>query len=94
VHILPNALSPLLVVITVSMATAVLAEAGLSYLGLGVQPPTSSWGGMLADASRRLDLRYLIYPPGIALAVTVAAFTVVGDTLRRAIGARSGASRG
>jgi peptide/nickel transport system permease protein len=93
-HILPNALSPLLVVITVSMATAVLAEAGLSYLGLGVQPPTASWGGMLADASRRLDLRYLIYPPGIALAVTVAAFTVVGDTLRRAMAARPGASRG
>jgi peptide/nickel transport system permease protein len=94
VHILPNALSPLLVVITVSMATAVLAESGLSYLGLGVQPPTASWGGMLAEASRRLDLRYLIYPPGIALAITVAAFTVVGDTLRRAIGARPGASRG
>jgi peptide/nickel transport system permease protein len=92
-HILPNSLSPLLVVITVSMATAVLAESGLSYLGLGVQPPTASWGGMLAEASKRLDLSYLIYPPGIALAVTVAAFTVVGDTLRRATSARSGASR-
>jgi peptide/nickel transport system permease protein len=92
-HILPNSLSPLLVVISVSMGTFVVAEAGLSYLGLGVQPPTASWGGMLAEASHRLDLQYLIYPPGIALALTVAAFTVVGDTLRRAIGARPGATR-
>jgi peptide/nickel transport system permease protein len=93
-HILPNAFGPLLVVITVSMATAVLAEAGLSYLGLGVQPPTPSWGGMLAEASKRLDLRYLIYPPGIALALTVGAFTVVGDGLRAALGIRPGGRRG
>jgi peptide/nickel transport system permease protein len=92
-HILPNAFGPLLVVITVSMATAVLAEAGLSYLGLGVQPPTPSWGGMLAEASKRLDLRYLIYPPGIALALTVGAFTVVGDGLRAALGIRPGGRR-
>ena len=52
------------------------AEAALSYLGFGVTPPTSSWGRMLSDASQRLDLQFLVYVPGIALALTIAAFTV------------------
>jgi peptide/nickel transport system permease protein len=85
-HVLPNALSPLVVVITVSVGTAILAESGLSFLGLGVQAPTSSWGGMLAAASKRLDLKYLLIAPGVALAITVAAFTLVGDALTEALG--------
>jgi peptide/nickel transport system permease protein len=80
-HVLPNSLSPLLVVIAVSLGTAVLAEAGLSFLGLGVQPPTPSWGGMLADAKSRLDLKYLVLSPGLALTVTIAAFTSLGESL-------------
>jgi peptide/nickel transport system permease protein len=85
-HVLPNALSPLAVVITVSFGTAILAESGLSFLGLGVEAPTASWGGMLAAAAKRLDLKYLLIAPGVALALTVAAFTLVGDALTEALG--------
>lgn len=87
-HVLPNTLSPLIIVVSVSFATAVLSEAGLSFIGLGARPPTASWGGMLSDASLRLDLRYLVYPPGIALMITSAAFTFFGDAMRRALGSR------
>ena len=85
-HVLPNIVSPLLVVVSVSLGLAVLFEGGLSFIGVGVTAPTPSWGSMLFDARQRLDLGYLIYAPGIALTVTVAAFTTVGDAIRDALG--------
>lgn len=88
VHILPHTLSPLLVVISISLGNAVIAETSLSFLGLGVQPPTASWGDMLASAQNRLDLVYLMIPPGMAILFTVAAFTFLGDALRDLLGTR------
>jgi len=82
-HILPNALQPLLVQATVGMAAAVLAEATLSFLGLGVQPPTPTWGAMLNDARSHLfESPYLVFFPAMALALCVLSFNLVGDGLR------------
>jgi peptide/nickel transport system permease protein len=87
-HILPNALPPLLVDISLVFGTSILTEAALSFLGLGVQPPTASWGSMLADAASRLDEPYLLWGPGLVLILTVLAFAYVADGLRDALGAR------
>ncbi len=82
-HVIPNSLPPVIVVATVSAATAILGEAGLSYLGLGVQPPTPTWGNIIADGQP-----YLTSHPGISLsaglcvALTVIALNVLGDGLR------------
>jgi peptide/nickel transport system permease protein len=82
-HILPNILQPLLVQTAVGMAAAVLAEATLSFLGLGVQPPTATWGAMLNDARSHLfESPYLIFFPATAVALCVLAFNLVGDGLR------------
>jgi peptide/nickel transport system permease protein len=82
-HILPNAMPPLIVQVTLMFATAIIAEATLSFLGLGIQAPQPSWGSMLADAqdSIRQDF-FLAIPPGIAIVLTVLAFNQVGDGLR------------
>jgi len=82
-HILPNALSPLIVQATVSFAVAILAEAGLSYLGLGTQPPHPSWGRMLNEAQPFIHLS--AWPaifPGLAIAIAVLGFNLLGDGLR------------
>lgn len=84
-HILPNILPALFVQVTFVLGTAILAEASLSYLGLGANPPTPSWGSMLSEASDRLDRPHLLWPAGILLSVTVLAFALVGDGLRDAI---------
>lgn len=82
-HILPNILQPLLVQAAVGMAAAVLAEATLSFLGLGVQPPTPTWGAMLNDARSHLfESPYLMFFPAIALALCVFSFNLIGDGLR------------
>lgn len=82
-HILPNILQPLLVQAAVGMAAAVLAEATLSFLGLGVQPPTATWGAMLNDGRSHLfESPYLIFFPAAAVALCVLAFNLVGDGLR------------
>jgi peptide/nickel transport system permease protein len=82
-HILPNALQPLLVQAAVGMAAAVLAEATLSFLGLGVQPPTPTWGAMLNDARSHLfESPYLVFFPAMALALCVLSFNLIGDGLR------------
>jgi len=83
-HILPNCLSPVIVTATLLMAGNILGEAGLSFLGIGVQPPRPSWGGMLADARSR-DLAsfwWMAAFPGGAIAVTVLGFNLLGDALR------------
>lgn len=82
-HILPNAIQPLIVQASLGMAGAVLAEASLSFLGLGVQPPTPSWGVMLNDARSFLRVApHLLIFPGLAVMLTVMAFNFVGDGLR------------
>ncbi len=82
-HILPNIVQPLLVQSAVGMAGAVLAEATLSFLGLGVQPPTPTWGAMLNDArSHIFDSPYLVAFPAAAVALCVLSFNFLGDGLR------------
>ncbi len=88
-HVLPNAMSPLVVQIAVVLGAAITAEASLSFLGIGVQPPTASWGGMLASAYANLyQAAFLIWAPGLAIAATVLAFTIIGDQAREALGTR------
>jgi peptide/nickel transport system permease protein len=82
-HILPNALPALLVQITLTMAVAILIEAGLSYLGLGVQPPTATWGTMLKSAqSYPAQAPWYVLAPGIAIFLLVLALNTLGDGLR------------
>lgn len=89
-HILPNILQPLIVQSAVGMAGAILAEATLSFLGLGVQPPTATWGAMLNDARSHLfESPYLVAFPAAAVALCVLAFNLIGDGLRDALDPRS-----
>jgi ABC-type dipeptide/oligopeptide/nickel transport system permease subunit len=86
-HVLPNVLSPLVVQISLALGFAVLAEAGLSFLGLGVQPPDASWGVMLGQSTSQLENHpELVLTPGIAIMLTVLAFNVLGDGLNDSIG--------
>lgn len=87
-HILPNAMGPILVSATFGIAVAILNESGLSFLGLGVQPPIASWGQMLNDAQSITVLGskpWLWIPPGILILITVLAVNFVGDGLRDAL---------
>ncbi len=82
-HILPNALSPIIVQASLSLAVAVLAEAALSFLGLGTPPRTPSWGTMLREAQGVLQLSpYPVLVPGVAIIVTVLGWSLLGDGLR------------
>lgn len=82
-HVLPNILAILIVQATIDLAVAILAEAALSYLGLGVQPPHPSWGRMLAEAQTLLYLApQLAIIPGVCIFLTVLGFNVLGDSLR------------
>jgi peptide/nickel transport system permease protein len=86
-HVLPNVASPLIVQVAVSFGYALLAEAALSFLGFGVQPPHASWGTMLQSAYNFvLDKPWPMIPPGLAIMFTVLAFNLVGDALRDALG--------
>lgn len=86
-HILPNIASPLIVQVSLSVGTAILAEASLSFLGLGVQPPTASWGIMLRSAFDFISRHpWMILPPSMAIALTVLALNIIGDGLRDALG--------
>lgn len=86
-RILPNVLPPLLVQISLALGFSLLAEASLSFLGLGVQLPQASWGSMLGNGYRFLSRQaWMIVFPGIAIALTVLAFNVLGDGLRDSIG--------
>jgi peptide/nickel transport system permease protein len=82
-HVLPNILSPLLIQGTIQFAVAILAEAGLSYLGLGTQPPHASWGRMLNEAQTFMSLApWMAVFPGLAIAWAVLGFNLLGDGLR------------
>src|SRR5215471_2863425 len=82
-HILPNIIQPILIQASIGMAAAILAEASLSFLGLGISPPTPSWGAMLNDARSHLfDAPHMVVFPSIALVMTVLSFNFLGDALR------------
>ncbi len=93
-HILPNSLAPVLVSITFGIASAILVESGLSWLGFGVQAPDPSWGNILRTAYDSLRVApYMVYPPCIAIFLAVLAYNLVGDALRDAIDPRLRGSR-
>lgn len=89
-HILPNSIAPIIVSATLGVANAILAEAYISFLGLGVQPPTATWGNMLDGANNYLDTApWLWFFPGLLILLTVLSINFVGDGLRDAIDPRS-----
>jgi len=90
-HLLPNLVAPIIVYTTLLIPTNILFEAALSFLGVGVQPPTASWGAMIADAISIFDTAwwYMTFP-GVALLLTVLAFNLIGDGLQDALNPRTG----
>ena len=87
-HIVPNVLSPIVVQATFAAGASVAAEAGLSFLGLGVQLPSASWGTMLSTAAENYSAPFLIYFPGMAIALTVMSFLILGDWMSDVVGTR------
>jgi peptide/nickel transport system permease protein len=88
-HIIPNCFSPILVLITMMMGTTILAEAGLSFIGIGITPPTPAWGAMVNDGYKYLlDHPILSIAPGVAIMLMVFSFNMVGDGLRDALDPR------
>lgn len=82
-HILPNALAPVLITATLGIAGAILVESSLSFLGLGVQPPTPSWGNMLMEGKSAIETApWLSIYPGLAILITVLGYNLVGESLR------------
>jgi peptide/nickel transport system permease protein len=95
VHLLPNIAAPVIVQASLLMANAIVTEASLSFLGVGVQPPTASWGAMLRTGSQYLEVApWIGLPSGAAIFLTVLAFNFVGDGLRRALDPRLARRRG
>ena len=93
-HIWPNVTAPIIVQATLLVASAIVTEASLSFLGVGVQPPTASWGAMLRTGSQYLEVApWMAFVPGAAIFVTVLAFNFVGDGLRQALDPRLGGRR-
>lgn len=91
-HILPNVIAPVVIAATLGIAGAIMAEAALSFLGLGVQPPTASWGAMIADGRDLSQLRnapWTSLAPGIAIGIAVLGFNILGDALRDALDPRA-----
>lgn len=85
-HILPNAIGPILVQATLTVARTIISIAGLSFIGLGIQPPSPEWGAMLSEAKTQLmNYPYLVFAPGIAIVMTVTSLTLIGDGLRDAL---------
>jgi peptide/nickel transport system permease protein len=95
-HILPNVAGPLVVVASFGMADAIITEAGLSFLGLGVRPPEASWGQMLnaaIDVGTIIEKPWIWIEPAIAIAITVLAINFIGDGLRDALDPRGAVQR-
>jgi peptide/nickel transport system permease protein len=89
-HVLPNVVGPITVVATLNVASAILVESALSFLGLGVQPPQASWGSMVSGAQTRMFLApWVAIFPGVLLSLTVVSFNFIGDGLRDALDPRS-----
>jgi peptide/nickel transport system permease protein len=88
-HIAPNSFPPLIVMMTMQLGTAILAEAGLSFLGIGISPPTATWGSMVSDGYKYLTTNPLLsFAPGLAIVMVVFSFNIVGDGLRDALDPR------
>jgi peptide/nickel transport system permease protein len=88
-HILPNALPPIIVLITLQLGGIIMAEAGLSYLGIGIKPPGAAWGAMVNAGYPYLTTNpWLSFAPGIAIMLVVFAFNMIGDGLRDALDPR------
>lgn len=91
-HALPNALGPAIVATTLGVGNAILLESGLSFLGLGIQPPRASWGNMIAGGRELIvTAPWVAIAPGVALVVTVLACTLLGDALRDRLAGEAGA---
>jgi peptide/nickel transport system permease protein len=89
VHMLPNSFPPLLVLITMNMGLAIMMESGLSFLGIGISPPTATWGFMVSDGYPHLTTNPLYSTaPGLAILLVVLSFNMVGDGLRDALDPR------
>ena len=85
-HLLPNAIGPVIVAVTLGIPTAILAEATLAYLGIGVQPPRASWGTLIFDGVNQIrTYPWLVLMPGILIAISLMSFTFLGDGLRDAL---------
>lgn len=85
-HVLPNSMAPIIVYATLKVATAIMATASLSFIGLGVQPPTPEWGSMLASGRAYIrDQMYIVLYPGLAIVLTVLSLNLIGDGLRDAL---------
>jgi ABC-type dipeptide/oligopeptide/nickel transport system permease subunit len=96
-HVLPNVIAPVLIAATLGIAAAIMAESSLSFLGLGVQPPTPSWGAMIADGRDLNQLRnapWTSVAPGLAIGAAVLGFNLLGDALRDALDPRHAAKSG
>ncbi len=96
-HVLPSVVAPVLIAATLGVAAAIMAEAALSFLGLGVQPPTPSWGSMIADGRDLNQLRnapWTSLAPGLAIGAAVLGFNLLGDALRDALDPRHAAKSG
>lgn len=88
-HIFPNAMAPIIVYGTMNVGTAIIVEAALSFLGLGVQPPTPAWGKMLSESLDYIDIApWMMLFPGLAIVITVLGFVLLGDGLRDAFDPR------
>jgi peptide/nickel transport system permease protein len=89
-HILPNTVAPIIVAATLSVANAILLESYISFLGLGVQPPTATWGNMLEGAHGYIESSpWLWFFPGLFILLTVLSINFIGDGLRDALDPRS-----
>jgi peptide/nickel transport system permease protein len=85
-HVLPNAMAPILVFATLKVASAIMATASLSFIGLGVKPPTPEWGSMLAGGRAYIrDQMYIVLFPGLAIVLAVLSLNLIGDGLRDAL---------
>jgi ABC-type dipeptide/oligopeptide/nickel transport system permease subunit len=96
-HVLPSVIAPVLIAATLGVAAAIMAESALSFLGLGVQPPTPSWGAMIADGRDLNQLRHAPWTsvaPGFAIGAAVLGFNLLGDALRDALDPRHAAKSG
>jgi peptide/nickel transport system permease protein len=94
-HILPNAMAPVLVAMTLGIPAAILTESGLSFLGLGVQPPHATWGNILNEGKDAIELAWwLSLYPGLAILVTVLSYNLLGEGIRDALDPRLRQSRG
>ena len=88
-HVLPNCIQPFIVLVTMQLGAVILAEAGLSFLGIGIQPPTAAWGSMINDGRAYLMTNPLLsLAPGLVLMILVFCFNIVGDGLRDALDPR------